>query len=491
MPETTRTVARRLSKSRILSGLQCPKRLWLEVNRPELRVWSADTERRFASGHRLNEVVHSLFPDGILIGEGGDLSEALRTTGYLLRRHPDRPLFEATFSQRNVLVRADVMVPGPSGYRMVEVKSSTGVKDYHLTDCAVQAFVIEAAGVPVTDIRLAHVDNGFVYLGNASYEGLIKEADVNAEVRALVPEVPAWIGRCQKALAGGKPAIDVGAHCYDPFDCPFLEYCLPPQPEYPVTLLPRGQAVADGLMADGISDIRGIPDGRLENPLYERIRQATLSGEPFIDRALVTTLRGLPYPRYYLDFETIQFIIPIWPNTRPYEQLPFQWSCHIEEKGGKLTQQEFLDISGTSPMRACAERLITSLSSEGPVLVYSGFEGRALRDLANRFHDLAPELKAIEDRLFDLLPWLRAHYYHPAMKGSWSIKAVLPTVAPHLDYGALDEVRDGTAAQIAFEEAINNASSDQRRQQLRKAMLEYCRLDTLAMVELVRFFAKG
>ena len=236
--------------------------------------------------------------------------------------------------------------------------------------------------------------------------------------------------------------------------------------------------------------MRQIPAGRLTRPLHERIRLATLTGRPYRGRELPRLLQGLGYPRFYLDFESIQFVVPIWADTRPYEQLPFQWSCHIETAAGDLGHEAFLDTSGEAPMRRCAESLIDVLGGSGPVLTYSPFERRVILDLARRYPDLKAALLAAADRIVDLLPMVKAHYYHPQMRGSFSIKAVVPTVAPHLSYDRLDGVKDGTAAQAAFEEAIADDTCDARRAQINRQLLDYCALDTLAMVELVKVLSE-
>ncbi len=183
----------------------------------------------------------------------------------------------------------------------------------------------------------------------------------------------------------------------------------------------------------------------------------------------------------------MQFAVPIWAGTRPWEQLPFQWSCHIERAPGELEHREFLDTSGDAPMRACAETLLKTLGTQGPVFVYSGFERRILGELADRFPDLAAGLHAVSGRLVDLLPVTREAWYHPAMKGSWSIKDVLPTVAPDLDYADLGEVADGTAAQNAFAEAIHPGTPPERADEIAASLLSYCSYDTLALVRLGRF----
>jgi Domain of unknown function(DUF2779) len=198
----------------------------------------------------------------------------------------------------------------------------------------------------------------------------------------------------------------------------------------------------------------------------------------------------IPYPRFYLDFETVHFAVPIWAGTRPYEQLPFQWSCHIESEGGETVHKEFLDTSGASPLRAFAESLIATLGERGAIVVYGAFEATILQGLIARFPDLKAPLTKIRNRIRDLLTIARQHYYHRDMKGSWSLKSVLPTVAPDLSYENLGEVQEGGGAQVAYLEMIDPATAQERRAQLEKSLRDYCGRDTLALVRIVRAFAR-
>lgn len=485
-------MAKMLSKSRVLAARQCPRRLWLEVNRPALRVYDAETRRRFAQGHALNDVVHRLYPDGVLIADDVPLGAALKRSAAHLARWPQRPLFEATFSKHRVLVRADIFTRTARGFQLIEVKSSTRVKPYHLIDCAIQHWVIAAAGYPVDQTMLAHIETLFNYREKGNYSGLLRHVDVTEQVAQLLPDVPEWVALGIDVLNEAlEPEVTVGAQCHDPFDCPFLGHCSPPETAFPVERLPGGGRIVNELLAEGIEDIRDIPDGRLNKPLQQRARQATLSGIPYIGTELRRTLGALPYPRFYLDFETIQFAIPRWLGTHPYEQIPFQWSCHIEAESDPLAHTEFLDISGELPLRGCAKALIAALGDRGPILTYSAFEKAVIRQLAACLPDLSDDLLALIPRLFDLLPLIKGHYYHAQMKGSFSIKAVLPTIAPDLTYDDLDEVQDGIGAQIAYEEAIDPAGSEERRTQLSAALRRYCERDTLAMVRLVQYFASS
>jgi hypothetical protein len=221
----------------------------------------------------------------------------------------------------------------------------------------------------------------------------------------------------------------------------------------------------------------------------------TIEGKPELLPGARAFVAGLPYPRFYLDFETVGPAIPIWAGTRPYQTLPIQWSCHIERTPdlppAVLDHAEFLDLSGAPPMRALAEALISTLEGAGPVLMYTSYERGVIEGLAAMFPDLAAPLQAIVERLVDLHPVTRANYYHPDMLGSWSIKAVLPTIAPDMDYAALEGIREGTEASAAYLEAIHPQTAPERRDELRRNLLRYCRHDTEAMVRLVHFFAEA
>jgi hypothetical protein len=219
------------------------------------------------------------------------------------------------------------------------------------------------------------------------------------------------------------------------------------------------------------------------------VHRVISSQTPELDPQASVELAKLSYPRNYLDFETISFAMPIWEGTRPFEQLPFQWSCHIEGSPGNFEHFEFLDTSGKPPMLDFVEKLVAAIDNDGPVLVYSSYEERILRETCIRYPHLEEKIKGIQARLFDLLPLTKKYYCHPEMRGSWSIKSVLPTVAPELDYGDLD-VQGGQAAQQKFLEMITPGISENEMKQGRTALLQYCKRDTLAMVKLAQFLGR-
>jgi len=484
-----------LSKTKLLTSADCLRKLWLEQRRPDLRAeTSAATESLLAAGRVVGELARKLYGrgEGHMVSFEHGVRAALEETRALLARGGTAPIFEATVEHDGLVVRVDVLDRSGGAPRIVEVKSAASVKDWHLVDCAIQAWTLREAGIPITHVAVAHIDTQFVYRGDGDYSGLLAEEDVTASIAEHVATVPQMIEHARAALAStDEPSVAVGPHCGAPFDCAFYAHCAPRQGEYSVWALGGRTERRFALMHEGFADLRDVPEDRLVNDRERRIWQQTKAGVPWIAPELREAVASLGYPRYYLDFETINPAIPLWADTRPYEQVPFQWSCHVDDGAHTLAQRAFLDLSGNVPLRACAQSLVEALGTRGPILTYTPFERGVLSRLAARFPDLAAQLRAIGERLVDLYPIAKQHYYHPAMRGSWSIKDVLPTVAPELSYETLGEVRDGGGAQAAFLEAIDPGTTAGRREQLRAAMLDYCARDTLAMVRLVEYFGRA
>lgn len=492
---------RTLSKSKLLAFRQCPKRLWLEIHRPTLRVDSAATKASFDVGHQVGDIARQMYDPkgkGQLINpfiEG--FPAAFARTAELLTS--SQPIFEASFSVDGAMAMADVMLPDRKGgqrvWRMIEVKSSTSVKDYHRDDIAIQSFVVRKAGVPLASIALAHIDTNWIYPGGEDYQGLLVENDLTADAFARGNEVEGWIVDAQTiADRSAEPAMCTGRHCGDPYECGFLAYCQSqePQAEYPVSWLPRVQTKTLKALIEGggATDLRHVPD-ELLNDRQCRVKTHTLSGDVFFDTHNAAADLALhKLPAYFIDFETIQFAVPIWKGTRPYQQIPFQFSVHRLSRTGKLDHQSFLDLSGKDPSKVFAESLIAACGERGPVFVYNaGFETARIRELADRFPRLKQSLLAINERVVDLLRVAEERYYHPSQQGSWSIKKVLPAVAPDLHYDDLDGVQNGGMAMDAFREAISPETDKTRKAKIEQQLLDYCCLDTYAMIRLWKFFS--
>ena len=479
-----------LSKSRLISAFQCPKKLYLEKHHPELGEITAQTESLWATGHQVGNIAKQLYgtADSVEIPFQRTMRLMVQQTQQLIEQGVAAPIFEATFQYEGILVRVDVLIPDGDGWRLIEVKASTSVKDIHVLDCAIQDWVLRQIGLSITSISLTHINNQFVYPGGGDYEGLLIENDLTEEVRTLEPRVVELIANARDAVTGPMPEINVGAQCSNPYDCQFQAYCWPSETRYPITGLGGSKAKLGNYVALGARDILDVDEHSITSATQRRIYEVTCKGEPEILEGARRALEALPYPHYYLDFETIAPAVPLWAGTRPYQAVPVQWSCDIEMDNGEYAYQAFLDLSGEAPMRALAEVLIECLGEFGPVLMYTNYEQKVIEGLIGLFPDLAEPLQKIISRLVDLHPIVKQNYYHPNMLGSWSIKAVMPTINPDMDYSKLDGIADGTAASDGFIEAINPATDWVRKAELEEQLLRYCKFDTEAMVEIVRFF---
>lgn len=493
---------RALSKSKLIAFRQCARRLWLEVHQPEVREDSGTTQAIFQTGHEVGAVAQQIY-DPVSEGAVIDLrsegvAAAVERTCMLLPLR--KPLFEAGFAAAGGIAFADVMLPITDGstpaWKMVEVKSSTSVKTYQEEDAAIQSFIAIASGIDVRSVSIAHIDTAWTYPGGADYSGLLIEKDVTEAVLARGAEVAAWIASAQQVAAQAVPPdIQMGAQCESPFPCGFQRHCRQnlPQAEFPLAWLPRipSKALKDFLAQSGAQDMRDVPEALL-TPMQRRVRDATVSGQAYFDaEGARQDLFKHPLPAYFLDFETIQFGVPRWAGTRPFQMLPFQFSLHRMAPNGQLTHEDFLDLSGEDPSEAFATQLARACAEPLPVFVYhAGFEGSRLKELAQRFPAIAPTLQEIRGRLVDLLPIAQTRYYHPRQHGSWSIKKVLPTIAPGLGYDALPGAQDGGMAMAAYLEAIAPATTPLRKAAIRDELLAYCALDTRAMVEIWKKFSQ-
>lgn len=480
-----------LTKSRFLSGLQCPLRLWFEIHSPTED--ESEPGVGILQGLSFDEVVRGLHP-GVVISREAGMPAAIDESARLMASGTGSPtlLYQPAIQAGDLTIIADILRRSGNGFELTEVKATTGVKERHIADAAFQTLVLRQAGISVPRVFIGHVNNQFILNRDGDYDGLMVETDVTDEVMAYLPTAAALADEFRQVMSDtGAPDVDVGPHCFTPYECPFVSRChgtLPAGPDYPVESLPRGGKMMQALIDEGYVDLREIPEGRLTGEMHMRVRQATISGVAYFDAAATADLRKLNFPFTYLDFETIGFAVPEVIGTRPYEQLPFQWSVHVEASQTEMRHAEYLAIESFGEFQTLAAALIAAVPVAGPVFAYnSGFEGRVLERLAELLPAHAAALRAIAARLVDLLPVARAAYYHRDMQGSWSIKSVMPTIDETLSYEHLEEVREGDGAQTAFLELRGAEIEPDRAEELREALLKYCKHDTWVMVVLKRF----
>lgn len=490
-----------LSKSRVVAGMICPRRLWLLTHRPDLprQPLTAGGRKSIADGHAVGELAQNQYRNGLLLDVNTRNLEAnIRQTAEYLSAPGDLTLFEAGFKANGVLVLLDVLERHGSDLHLIEVKASTNLKDYHRDDIAVQAYVMREAGFAPARIVVRHPDKQFIYQGDGDYSALLTDEDLTEDAAARHDEIAQTLAELRTMLDGDEPRTEIGSQCKKPFACDFADYCRMKAdlPEYPIQdVIPRASQlkIVRQLRAEGFRDIRDVPAERFDKPLHRVIRDTCATGKPFLDPAARVEMEKHGYPRYFLDFEGVLDPIPRWAGTRPYQQLPFQWSLHVQASpGAPTTHAEFLHTTTDAPMRPAMTRLIDAIGDAGSVFVYhQDYEKGILRTCGELLPDLAPRLHAIVDRIVDLEDIANPHYYHPDMMGSWSIKAVLPTIAPDMNYDDLEEVQDGMSAMVAFLEMIEPETPAQRKEELRQRLLRYCAMDSEAMVRLAHFLEAG
>ncbi|MDK2847555.1 MAG: hypothetical protein PWP34_908 [Desulfuromonadales bacterium] len=477
-----------LSKSLILKGLQCRKALWLTKHPPDFPLPERpDLQARFDLGTEVGILAQQLFPGGTeVVYEGLSFSDQIDRTRDLIAGGA-QVIYEASFSFSGIFVKVDILVRDGDAWQIHEVKMGTSVKEVNLDDVAVQYYVLNGCGLPVYQSFLVHIDNTYVRQGPIEVDRLFVGEDVTSEIVERQQRMPLIVEALRATLREGtEPAIDIGPYCTDPYECDFIPYCWRHIPENSVFDI-RGVGVDRfGLYQRGIVRLADVPLDELKSAQRQQVK-ATLNRQDAIDPQQVKAfLDTLWYPICHLDFETFNTPIPKFDGTRPYQQVPFQFSIHAQESpGAELQHFEYLAPPQGDPRRELIEKLLEIIPADACVLAYNqAFEKGILRELAALFPDLAD---AIETRLTNvrdlMVPFRRRDVYRWQMRGSYSIKEVLPAMVPELSYEGL-AIANGMAAMQAYQEmcALEDPVA---LAELRAALLEYCRLDTLAMVRIL------
>ena len=485
------TVSYRLSKSKFLSGLQCHKRLFLEIYQSALATKPDEiTQAILDMGTEIGELARKRYPGGVLVeADRKHAAEAIAHTKVLLA-DPDVPaIFEAAFMFENVFIRVDVLErlstaeSGESVWRLIEVKSSTRVKEVHLNDLAVQTYVINGAGTILAKSCLMHISTQYVYPGGElNLQEFFGIQDCTEPVQARLADVPGKLNDMKAMLADPvPPAIEPDGHCFSPYECQFWDHCTKGKPERWIYYLPGGDKAYRQLARLGIQTIDEIPADFNLTIVQRRVKDNV----EWVSPKLPIVLNTVRYPVHHLDFETFMPAIPRFSQTRPYQVIPTQWSNHVEYDDGRIDHDQYLCLEQKDPREELAVRLLESLGREGSICVYSDYERSVIGRLAEALPSLRQELQRLLSRLWDLFDVVKDHYYHPAFKGSYSIKSVLPAVIPALGYGDL-EIQDGEIAARAYHRMLFDETDWVEKTRIREALLKYCARDTLAMVELRR-----
>jgi hypothetical protein len=474
-----------LSKSLFLRGLQCPKSLYLYKTQPDLREVTPDQEAVFKAGTDVGVVAQGLFPGGKVIPyEGLSLDNQKKLTqAEMVAGTP--VLYEPAFQFDKVFVKADILRKVGNEWDLYEVKGSTGVKDVYLNDIALQYYVLKNSGLPIRKAYLVYINNQYVRNGALALDQLFLFEDVTGMAAEREGSVREEIGRLRGILDGGLPAIDIGEHCSDPYPCDFQGHCWAHIPEYSVLDLVKRGANPWDLYRQGFIRLEDVPKDSL-SPVQALQVEAYLDHKEFFNLdGIKEFLSTLWYPLYFLDFETFMTGIPIYDGTRPYQQVPYQYSLHyLQGENSGLDHTEFLAPPNIDPRRPLVEKLVGDIPSNACVLAYNAsFEKTILNQLADWFPEYRQALEKIIDNLRDLaVPFRNRDIYRWEMKGSYSQKMVLPALIPGMTYQGMEISDGGMAMEGYFRMCAGGEPGEVEK--VRRGLLEYCRMDTLGMVRL-------
>jgi len=480
-----------LSKSSYIKGLQCEKHLYLyKYHYNEMDELSEMQKSIFKRGTDVGELAQNLFPGGKIAAEGSppNYEKAIQKTRDLIKGGT-KIIYEAAFLFNEVLSIADIVVIKNDGVKVYEVKSSTSISETYVNDAALQYYVISNLGFKVKDFSIIYINNQYVRQGKLDLQQLFITESVLELILPMQKSVKENVDRFKSMLLKKHmPDIDIGEHCHTPYTCAFFDYCRKQIPEDSIFNF-SGMHLSKkyDLYSEGIISLNDVPDdfplnknNRLQLDVYK-------SNKPVIDKKAISEfVSDLSYPLYFMDFETFQPAVPLFDNSKPYQQIPFQYSVFKQRnKEGNLEHFEFLSESGIDPRKKFIENLLKDIKGNGDVLVYNKtFEITRLKEIARDFPEYADAIGKLILRIKDLMiPFRQKHYYAPEMRGSYSIKAVLPALVPELSYDEL-EINEGGLASIAYE-SLQTETDLMKIADIKQQLLEYCKLDTYGMIKIL------
>ena len=487
---TRPTPSHHLSKSRFVTGRQCHKLLWWKVHEPQAKELEPDKvlQDRFDQGKQVGAMARERFPDGVLIDfHYKEVDAMIAATKTAL--DDDAPaIFEASFLADSVFVAVDVLQRDVDGFTLIEVKSSSSQKPEHIVDAAIQTHVLRQCGITVQRAEIMHLNKEFRFPDEGDLFG---RTDVTTPVEQTLAEVPDEIERQLDVIAGPLPDVAIGAHCFEPRECPFINRCWPGSPRHISKLYNVGAKKTVQYMADGVHTIDDLPPEKKLPAAAKRQLRAMKDDRLIVEPELAEALEPFNVRLGYLDFETISRAVPVWPGMNPWQQAAAQYSYHEDQADGTISHAEWLAEGPEDARPALAEAMVKDGAGASRVVMYTSFERTRIRALQEAVPHLAEPLKDLESRLIDLHPLIRDYVYDPQFRGSFSLKAVLHPLVPHLTYDDLVIV-DGMVASVEIARLLFLAGKipPEQRAKTRKDLLDYCERDTEAMVELLKSLRK-
>ena len=472
-----------LTTAKYLNGSHCLKRLWYEEKHPEKTPSiSLSQQRIFDQRKAVKPLAYSQFPEGVLIN-AEDPDVAVRQTKTAMRRG-ESCLFNAAFRSNGAFVRCDILHKDEKGWRIIEIRVAKRIKKEYLLNLALRMYILDTSDIPISATQLMLLNEACVY---PDFSNLFVFEDVTDKVNLLKQGVPDSLQTFKTTLHRDiEPNVLIGKNlCNRPYRCPFKTSCWAFVPKNSVFTIPKiKDPEATALAEKGIFHLSDLPADFSLTPSQSTYVNSVLENRPAINRAAIREeLANLQYPIHFLDFEADRPAIPRFKGFKVYEEFPFQYSCHVLQADGVVTHHEYLHTDITDPRLPLLQSLLAHISDRGSIVVYNlSFERRILRGLAESFPEYTSALQSIIERLWDQLTVLRKHYEHPDFCGSKSLKTVLPVLVPSLSYEALD-IQEGGDAPAVWNMMLST-THETEKQEWNQRLRAYCKLDTLAMVEI-------
>lgn len=484
------------SKSKYLKLWQCPKILWMDKYMPEQAVIDESVQKRFDTGNAVGETAKGLFGKyadvkALKFDGSPDFNKMIEITSDLIL-YGENVICEAAFSYKGLYCGVDILKKVKGGYELYEVKSSTGIKDIYLPDVAFQKYVFDKCGINVLNSYIIYLNNEYTRNGILELDKLFSIINVTDLIKKDAELIEENLMKAEKILSSDtEPDFHFCKNCTQSNDCCYIKYCTRHIPENSVFNLYRYREKFE-MYEKGIISYQDLLDqkARLNDIQKRQIEYATKDLPIFADkRNIANFLKNICYPLYFLDFETMQQAIPEYDRLRPYQQIPFQYSLHyVETEGGELIHKEFLAKEGTDPRYDLACSLINDIPADACIIAYNmSFEKSVIKELSLTYKDIFEQLSKMHNSFIDLLdPFSKGYVYNKQMGNSFSIKSVLPALFPddkELDYHNLSGVHNGGEAMDIFPRLAKMPLEE--RQKTRQDLLNYCKLDTYAMVKLL------
>lgn len=481
-----------MSKSKYCKGIQCPKILWLDKHMPNKAV-ETTAESIFDTGTEVGKLARDYFGECKTVTFTYNKEEMCKKTQEMIINGVG-VIAEASFMYNNNFCSVDILRIVDGEVHLIEVKSSTEIHDIYYDDMAYQYYVLQHCGMNVTAVMNMHINNEYVRQDELELDKLFVLEDCTEQVINMQKEMDERLHHLLSDVDYmDEPVREIGLHCEKPYECLYKSYCHRHVKGSSVFSIHRlSNKKKYEIYEQGIVTFEDIVREKpeLNEKQWRQVKTTFYDEKPTIDKdAIRSFLTTLKYPLYYLDFETYQQAIPQFQGVKPYMQIPFQYSLHVQkEPCGECEHYAFLGKEGTDPRRALAEQLCSQIPRNACTLAYNmSFEKTVIKNLAAIYEDLSEHLMSIHDNMHDLMvPFQQQSVYCKELQGSYSIKWVLPALCrgdSELDYHELDEIHNGSEAMNAFADLPNRSPEEIER--TRNNLLAYCRLDTLAMVKIL------